>query len=107
MTPVGRHEVQDRVTVKAEARIDLGPTTEGSRSMMVCSPVAVTAERQMERYVCSREGSDITQSSTSVLINGFGVLFVILNSFGLALGFRSASCWQRPLPIGRLPCGRW
>ena len=26
-----------------------------------------------------------TQSSQSVLINGFGVLFVILNSFGLGL----------------------
>ena len=24
-----------------------------------------------------------TQSGTSILINGFGVLFVILNSFGL------------------------
>ena len=32
------------VTVKAEARIDLGRTTEGSRSMTVSSPVAVTAE---------------------------------------------------------------
>ena len=30
-------------------------------------------------------GSDMTQSSQSVLINGFGVLFVILNSFGLGL----------------------
>ena len=37
------------------------------------------------------ERSDIT--SQSVLINGFGVLVVILNSFGLALR----------LPIGRLP----
>ena len=33
-----------------------------------------------------------TQSSTSVLINGFGVLFVILNTFGLGLR----------LPIGKL-----
>ena len=33
-----------------------------------------------------------TQSSTSVLINGFGVLFVILNSFGLGLR----------LPVGKL-----
>ena len=33
-----------------------------------------------------------TQSSTSVLINGFGVLFVILNTFGLGLR----------LPVGRL-----
>lgn len=29
--------------------------------------------------------SDVTQSSQSVLINGFGVLFVVLNSFGLGL----------------------
>src|SRR6476659_9894177 len=34
----------------------------------------------------------MTQSSVTVLINGFGVLFVILNSFGLGLR----------LPIGRL-----
>jgi BASS family bile acid:Na+ symporter len=34
----------------------------------------------------------MTQSSTSVLINGFGVLFVILNSFGLGLR----------LPVGKL-----
>jgi hypothetical protein len=33
-----------------------------------------------------------TQSSVSVLINGFGVLFVILNSFGLGLR----------LPVGKL-----
>ena len=33
-----------------------------------------------------------TQSTQSVLINGFGVLFVILNSFGLGLR----------LPIGKL-----
>ena len=32
------------------------------------------------------KGSDMpTQSSESVLINGFGVLFVILNAFGLGL----------------------
>ena len=34
----------------------------------------------------------MTQSTQSVLINGFGVLFVILNSFGLGLR----------LPIGKL-----
>ena len=34
----------------------------------------------------------MTQSGVTVLINGFGVLFVILNSFGLGL---------RP-PIGKL-----
>ena len=34
----------------------------------------------------------MTQSSVTVLINGFGVLFVILNSFGLGLR----------LPIGKL-----
>ena len=34
----------------------------------------------------------MTQSGTSVLINGFGVLFVILNSFGLGLR----------LPVGKL-----
>ena len=34
----------------------------------------------------------MTQSTTSVLINGFGVLFVILNSFGLGLR----------LPVGKL-----
>jgi bile acid:Na+ symporter, BASS family len=33
-----------------------------------------------------QQGSDTTQSSQSTdLINGFGVLFVILNSFGLGL----------------------
>ncbi len=31
-----------------------GRTTEGSRSMMVSSPVAVTAEGQMERYLVDR-----------------------------------------------------
>ena len=34
----------------------------------------------------------MTQSAESVLINGFGVLFVILNSFGLGLR----------LPVGKL-----
>jgi len=34
----------------------------------------------------------MSQSSESVLINGFGVLFVILNSFGLGLR----------LPVGKL-----
>ena len=36
------------------------------------------------------------QSSQSVLINGFGVLFVILNSFGLGLR----------LSVGKLLAGR-
>ena len=49
----------------------------------------------------------MTQSSESILINGFGVLFVIFNSFGLGLRLRSANSWQRPSPIGRSPCGRW
>jgi BASS family bile acid:Na+ symporter len=37
-----------------------------------------------------------TQSSVSVLINGFGVLFVILNSFGLGLRLPVGSCWDTP-----------
>ena len=38
----------------------------------------------VDRLLVRRERV-ITQSSQSVLINGFGVLFVILNSFGLGL----------------------
>ena len=38
----------------------------------------------VDRLLVRRERA-ITQSSQSVLINGFGVLFVILNSFGLGL----------------------
>ena len=53
--------------------------------------------------VVARE-KECDMTSQSVPINGFGVLFVILNSFGLASGFRSATCWERCLPIGRLPC---
>ena len=52
-----------------------------------------------------QQGSDM--SSQSVLINGFGVLFVILNSFGLGLRLPVGGCWQRSSPIGRSPCGRW
>jgi bile acid:Na+ symporter, BASS family len=38
----------------------------------------------VDRRACEETGIT-TQSSQSVLINGFGVLFVILNSFGLGL----------------------
>ena len=48
-----------------------------------------------------------TQSGQSVLINGFGVLFVILNSFGLGLRLSIGKLLAQAFPIGRLPCGRW
>ncbi len=46
----------------------------------------------LQEPAASRELSNMTQSSQGVLINGFGVLFVVLNSFGLGLR----------LPIGEL-----
>ena len=46
-------------------------------------------------------------TSQSVLINGFGVLFVILNSFGLGLRLEVGKLLATPLPSGRSPCGRW
>ena len=43
----------------------------------------------VDRLLVRRERV-IAQSSLSVLINGFGVLFVILNSFGLGLRLAEA-----------------
>ena len=43
----------------------------------------------------------------SVLINWFGVLFVIVNTFGLGLRLEVGKILDRPLLIGNWPHGRW
>jgi BASS family bile acid:Na+ symporter len=46
-------------------------------------------------------------TQSSVLINGFGVLFVILNAFGLGLRLRVGNLLAQAFAIGRLRSGRW
>jgi BASS family bile acid:Na+ symporter len=47
------------------------------------------------------------QPSVSVLINGFGVLFVIVNSFGLGLRLPVGKLLAEAFTHWKMPCGRW
>jgi BASS family bile acid:Na+ symporter len=48
-----------------------------------------------------------TQSSVSVLINGFGVLFVIVNTFGLGLRLPIGKLLAQAFAHRKIACGRW
>jgi BASS family bile acid:Na+ symporter len=48
-----------------------------------------------------------TQSSQSVLINGFGVLFVIVNTFGLGLRLPIGKLLAQAFAHRKIACGRW